>query len=1623
MDGVDGHGERYRLRRLLGEGGAGRVWLVEDRLRPGTPLALKEPAAGGPTGREHEQELRREFATLASLRHPNLVEVHEFDTAPGSRLPRFTLEFIEGRNIVHAIAHEGARAFLELAVEALRALGFLHDCNQNHRDLKPGNLLVRDRPKLGCRLVIVDFGLARAESEPLASVQAKGTLPYLAPELFEQGGGSRRSDLYALGAVLYEAVYGAPPFQLEPSDLKRFIDAVRSGRRSRPRLPPGYRSGLRGWFDELLSPDPGRRPATAPEALARLNTACGTAFPAEVPATRAARLRSGLPTERMREIAEVWKRVENADESALVWLVGGPGSGKSRVLRWLEADAMLRGWEVRRPGTHERWSVDELRALAAERPTLVLLDDVNDAAGRTVELLERVARERGAAPLRIVAALSPGRITHPALRRLHADTGTVPTLHRVELGRLDQRGIRAMACRATGGPVSDERVRWLREASEGVPAVAESLLVEGGWERGGAAAVAARATAAADRRLELLEPPAVRWLEALAVTGAEAPEPLLGELARLAPADARAAAEEAAASGLATRRGGRWTPDSRGLSELLLRAMPADLRTTLHRRAAEWIEQHDRERPDAWLLSRLWSGAGDPRRAVDFAARAAEQSLAEGDPAEAAARYGRALRLLAGSDRRRRRELRIRQGEARMRAGTHAAAARAFGAALRLSPDDGGRIDVMTAQATALVHAGRFRRALDVAETAARRAAGRGDREQEARARKVAGMVLGRLGREREAIPLLLQAREVFRGLGNVVAEAETVQALATCRVRLGASEAEADFREAIELCRRARAEHPDLADDSGEHKSRIGLAVIRSRAGDHDGAVELLEQVLAAVSEQGNLSLQEVALSRLASVAIDQGRLDRAIVLAGQAADLTRYLGEPNLMVLDRLRHADALIRCGRAGQAIGRLRDVLDRPLEQVEPENVDYGRMLLADAWIESGSADEETVRGLLDESLRRCRRRRKPRPLLMAMVIDLERRARPDCADPFEPLDRELQAIAARHPEAYDREIRLRADLSRAASRLARNDAEAARDAAQRAAREAETSGAAAFGARAEALLREALERLGDHDGAARALERGRTLLERAAGRIEDPGVRRDFLRRPVFRALGREATLGGGALESRLVAMYDMIRVLNSESDPEALLESILDMALRAVRAERGMILLKDERGDATGFSVRVARNLEDETVRDAESYSHSIVQAAATGAGQSLLAVDAGEDARFRDLKSVSLYGIRSLMCVPLRSRGRILGTVYLDSRRDGSLFGADDLRFLEAFADHAALALTNTRARVRLEQQNRRLEAAAATRTRFDNLIGRSPGMQAVFDLIEKVAATDLPVLIQGASGTGKELVARAIHAHGRRRRQTFLTENCAAIPETLLESELFGHVRGAFTGAERDRPGLFEQADGGTLLLDEIGDMSPGMQARLLRVLQEGELRRVGGESTVRVDVRLLAASHRDLGAEVRQRRFRQDLLYRIQVLTIELPPLRDRPGDIELLATHFLDRIGRERGRAPAALDEPVLALLERYAWPGNVRELENTIQRVSVLAGREPITLDVIESDPGLRQTLLREAAAGPPALSLRHGEREQIRRALEASQGNRRRAARLLGVSRATIYRKIRQHGL
>jgi len=507
-------------------------------------------------------------------------------------------------------------------------------------------------------------------------------------------------------------------------------------------------------------------------------------------------------------------------------------------------------------------------------------------------------------------------------------------------------------------------------------------------------------------------------------------------------------------------------------------------------------------------------------------------------------------------------------------------------------------------------------------------------------------------------------------------------------------------------------------------------------------------------------------------------------------------------------------------------------------------------------------------------------------------------------------------------------------------------------------------------------------------------------------------------------------------------LLEINAAINSEHDPRRLLSLILDESIELCGALRGFLILV--RG--TQIDVRVARNFAEQDIRQPEfQFSHSVARNVALS-GESIRASNALHDQRLRSIASIAELKVSSILCVPLRGNDQVLGSIYLDHPDVIDRFDQGDLESLSDLASAAGVALERARLHQEIErlnaelmqtveQQARELDEAkhtieaerkaAAVRYDYRKIVTQSANMQEVLRLLDRITDTDFPVMIQGESGTGKELVARAIHFNGRRAGKNFVSVNCAAVAEPLIEAELFGHVKGAFTGADRDRPGMFEMADGGTLFLDEIGDMSLEVQKRLLRVVQHGEFFRVGGKATVKVNVRILSATHRDLKQLMKAGRFREDLYYRLNVAPVWLPPVRERQGDVALLINHFMQELQNSAGAEGVRLSKQALAVLERYSWPGNVREMQNLVKRLMILSGDRKV-IDVDELPVALREESLRAGGPAPEGTlkDLMEGfERSVVESALRRAGGNKTEAARRLNVSLRGFYKILDRVGL
>jgi transcriptional regulator with GAF, ATPase, and Fis domain len=472
-------------------------------------------------------------------------------------------------------------------------------------------------------------------------------------------------------------------------------------------------------------------------------------------------------------------------------------------------------------------------------------------------------------------------------------------------------------------------------------------------------------------------------------------------------------------------------------------------------------------------------------------------------------------------------------------------------------------------------------------------------------------------------------------------------------------------------------------------------------------------------------------------------------------------------------------------------------------------------------------------------------------------------------------------------------------------------------------------------------------------------------------------------------------------------LYEFSQKLMESYELPALVDQLLDVMIQVSNADKGFLVLM-ESGEPV---IKAARNLRRETISDAVRQLSDSILARVIKTRQPLIISDALNDDEFKNSLSVVNLKLTSVMCVPLLERGNMLGLIYVGNDNVAQLFDQRHLEVMTVFAAQASLLVRNALLVNELKLDNRSLQARIE-QIRFGEILGSSPRMQEVFRKIQKVAATDISVLVTGETGTGKELIARELHTRSPRAKQAFVTINCGAIPENLLESELFGHVRGAFTGAVANKAGRFHAADHGTLFLDEIGEMPLALQVKILRALQERVVVRVGDTRAESVDIRIIAATNRDLEAEMKAGRFREDLYYRLNVVNLHLPPLRDRGDDIVVLARYMVGRYAPEYGNTVRGLTPNAIAAIKRHRWPGNIRELENRIKKAVVLADKALLGPEDLDLSPDDLPTIL------PLADAKERFQRDYINEILLLNNGNRTKTARDLGVDPRTIFRHL-----
>jgi transcriptional regulator with GAF, ATPase, and Fis domain len=938
---------------------------------------------------------------------------------------------------------------------------------------------------------------------------------------------------------------------------------------------------------------------------------------------------------------------------------------------------------------------------------------------------------------------------------------------------------------------------------------------------------------------------------------------------------------------------------------------------------------------------------------------------------------------------------------------------------------------------------------------------GQDDDALAADAYSVRGVALALTGEDEKAQASLERGLAVARALGDPRVEAVALGSSAIAHQRQGrAREARAAYEASLACAEKA-------GDAATVAAMRLNLAVLARGEGDLALALSHLEAAVDMGRRAGGLLAVQQALLNLANLDIYLGRYARASgsidSLVAQREKLSQA-GRAQLLGLeaelatrtgDVVKGAALYEQAAEAWEAQGRSLDAAESRLEgllaearEADPASargeaarlareVDTVREKLGDAGFREHGALASLVRGAL------------------ARLEGQEEAAKRAFDEAFEAAQRAGQREWAW--QALDARARLAGSQGSVA--LARRDTEAA---------------LAMLEETAVKLPRD-LREVFWNDPRRSALREAHTATMPGMPAHSSPS---SSLVGPAARALaasGSTSLFGTGprAPEDRLARILEITRELATEHEIARLLARVTDHAVALLGAERGFVVLVNDAGELEAHAAR-DRAGDEPHARFSRSVAEKVV-----AQGEPVIAVSARDDERLASAVSVHQLMIQSIACVPIRGApplGRTIGALYVETRLRPGLRFQDELPTLRAFADQAAIAIENARllaenraraeelarANADLEVAQKRLAQLLGKRTEqlaearrdlkqarrelrshfgYAGLVGTSAAMRKLYAVIERIKDTDVPVLLIGESGTGKEMVAKAVHAAGPRARKPFLGVNCGAIPGNLLESELFGSVRGAFTGADRDRKGLFREAEGGSILLDEIGEMPQKMQAGLLRVLQEKCVRPVGGAEEVPVDARVIAATNRDLEQMVKEQTFREDLYYRLHVVVLHVPSLRERIEDIPPLIDHFLTIFAARYHRERKTVARDALRRLSSFHWPGNVRQLEHVLLNAWLMSERDEIQAEDLEL-PTPRAQLPADAAAAavaggagrprgsiPPPVrasskaEFKAGERERILSALAACNWNRVAAAKMIGVPRRTFYRRLKEFGI
>jgi Nif-specific regulatory protein len=1659
--------DRYQNLREIGSGGIGKVFGGVDRLT-GKTVAIKVLLS-----RESElvDRFKREFLLLKKLHHPNIVEVHDFGIGENGD-PYFSMEYIQGRDWFSFHQPLDYHKFWPLLVQVCATLDFLHSKRIIHGDLKPSNILVTESPAGQLIPKFTDFGFAEY-GETKDSAWWKGTLSYLAPEVIRGERYSHQADLYSLGVMIYETLFGKRPFEGD-----QLSDLAKSHLEQEVIIPqePSIHPDLKGLILGLLEKDPIDRFFSAREILKEMEGMAG--FKADEYQNLLARsliqsAEFGGREEELVGLRESFSQVSK-EGSRLVLLSGEKGVGKTRLLQEFKAQVQLVGASVleislENPESFRKFVEGNTEfCKSTNSPCVLVLQHLELADSTTWELVQKLIHHTSGKGILVCMSLNNGYTRSEKDQKASRIEQKLAAIWEKRMMLIKLKDLTEVE---TEGLV-ESMFAWKEKAEETaakifektggnpllVRQVMESLLegekfkrVDGQWmvEMGHIDGIPIPKELAGEMeaRLNRLSLSERDLLSLASVVGKLFDISVLREVWKANTKDFQRCLEKILLERLLLSSSDSSGEDrlsfpSGFARELVYQSIHPTNRKDLHQRVGDFLEQKFKSELESHSdqLAEHFYQAED-ERAFRYSLLAAQEAVKGGRRTQAVNQYLRVLELYDSSSPPgscTKAELFGRLAEQYEAEGYYEKSLQYFQRALELGKTEDAH-----------------HRLIQIYRRMARIYGKKSQHEQSMQLHRQALLLTNQEDSPQEYASVLIdiawdhrnrcEYNKAMDHLNEAISLLEKLPSSKELGIALhcmaGVQWSLGDYPQALENLSLSLDVFQKLGEVQQTAECHIALGLLLRSEGQPDKALEYYQKALGIMESFSDSYRLSVLQNNLAIIYMDLNRWDQALSCLSESVELKTQISDLKGLALSYINMGLIYLKKGLFNKALDCFASTLQLSQQIRDRSCVAFVYYNLADLhrcreeWRQASHYLERSLRlatQIGEESrLADC--------LLLKGKIAMER-------SDFDSAMHSLNQAAKLFAEGKNRFGEAEAQLALGELALRMKKLHQAEKLLRQVKPFTESLGnkwyqgcftrayAGLLGAREEeGCLDLLLQSCNIFKELGARYELGKTCLELGKLKLKVRRIKeaRAFLReaanifgksgaegkRKETETLQKQITQMHQGERERIQTFYKLADLLNSVWDPDDLLSKALELVIELLNAERGAIILYSEK-DKT-FELKVSLGLEQETSEDAIDISRRVLFDVVESDAP-LIVENAADDQEFCGSKSVRMHNILSILCVPLKTKNRLIGTVYLDHRSLPAVFASEDIDFLKAFSCLIATAIEKSELYVKANDEIFQLKEVLSASYQYPDIVGESAKMQDIFDLVEKIADTKASVLIYGENGTGKELIAKLIHARSQRKDGPFIRVNCAALPETLLESELFGIEEKTATGVGF-RKGKFELADGGEIFLDEIGDMSLSVQAKVLRVLQEKEFERVGGQKSIKVDIRIISATNQDLEKKVKEGTFRKDLYYRLNPIVINIPPLRDRKEDIPHLVHHFVKKLAMENNRPEVKVTKKIMSALSNFGWPGNVRELENIIERATLLSKKGEFPKEVLPEEAKMAMGMVNIDRLGTLPEIIDWVERTKIIQALERNKWNQVKAAKELGLTEASLRRRIKKH--